>query len=163
VPALPLAGGVVAALLLANGVWLLGIGARTASGAWVVEPGTQARYASMEQMAAYLRDLEPRDAPLATNHLANALWWYLYTGRPGLDAIARADGAEPYYVRPAHQGDPVAAAYFLYHRDNGTPGAEGHDWPVLQAALAARGLPLAPRYCTTDGALCLYDWQPGLP
>ena len=113
----------------------------------------------MRQVADYLRGLDPAGAPLATNHLTAAPWWYVYTGRQGVDAVARADGAEPYYAQASRQGDPAAAAYFVYHRDNGRFLQQDDDLPTVRTALAARGASTEPLYCANDGSICIYDWR----
>ena len=156
---LPVDTVVVAALLLLNVVWLGGVATRVASGEWVIDADQRDTYLAMQRTAEYLRGLEPAHGALSTNHVATTSWWYLYTGRPGVDAIARADSHEPYYVLPPLQGDPEEAIYFVWQRGNGLPGQGVADLPVLQAALAARGADAEPLYCTADRVLCVFDWR----
>src|SRR5262249_8092116 len=132
---------------------------RVAAEGWPATPVEAAEYAALRQATAYVRAATPPDAALATNHLATMNWWYLYTGRRGVDAIARADGAEPFYVDHRPPGDPEAASYLVYYRGKGSPRGGADDLPVLQAALAARGAPTEPLYCTDTGAICIYDWR----
>lgn len=154
---LPLAGLALALLLAANGWFVAGLVGRALTG-----PPLDGEYAALLDMAAYLRALEPHDAPLGTNHNAAALWWHLYTGRQGVDALARADGEEPAYTRASAQASADSVRYFVYHRANGTPGRGADDWAVLRDRLAARGADTQPLYCTAGGVLCVFDWQPRL-
>jgi hypothetical protein len=151
---------VVALLLVANAVWLAGAVARASASGWAADAAYQAQILDMRDVARYLSELTPPDGILGTNHLSTASWWYLYTGRRGLDAVVRADGEEPFYVRRAVQGDPGAIAYFVYHRDNPNVDAGEADLPVLAAALTARGAAAEPLYCAPRGGVCVYDWRP---
>ena len=126
---------------------------------WVGEPVPQATYQTMLATAAYLRAVAPADAVLGTNHWHTASWWYLYTGRRTIDALARADGLEPFYVRRALAGAPAAVTYFVYQRDNGRP-ANSDDLPTVRALLAQRGASTTPLFCAGDGAVCVFDWRP---
>jgi hypothetical protein len=163
-PRLPrLDWAILALLLLANGAWLVGAARETLAGGWVGEPGYRTEMLAMRQMADYLRGLEPADGALATNHLSTASWWFLYTGRRGVDALVRADDAEPFFTRRAAQGDPVGVAYFVYQRPNGSPTGGAEDLPVLQAALAARGASTEPLYCVRADSLCVYAWSASRP
>jgi hypothetical protein len=158
-PAWPLERIVVALLLIANAAWFSSALARGSATGWVADAAYQEQILGMRDVAAYLRGLAPADGLLGTNHLSTASWWYLHTGRRGLDAVIRADGEEPFYVRRALQGDPDQIAYFVYHRDNPNVGAGEEDLAPLRAALAARGAPTEPLYCAAAGALCVYDWR----
>jgi hypothetical protein len=151
---------VVGLLLLANGLWLGQAAGQALATGWVGDADYRREMLAMAQMAEHLRDLEPTHGPLATNHLSTTSWWYLYTGRPGLDAVARADGSEPYFVRRALAGDPESAVYFVYQRPNGSPTGGAEDLPVLREALSARGDATDPLYCAIPDALCLYDFRP---
>jgi hypothetical protein len=151
---------VLAFLLAANAVWLAAASREALSGGWVGDPAYRAEMLAMREIADYLRGLAPADGALATNHLSTTSWWYLYTGRRGVDALDRADDAEPFFVRRAAQGDPADVAYFIYQRPNGSPTGGAEDRPVLEAALAARGASTVPLRCALGDALCVYDWRP---
>jgi hypothetical protein len=174
---------VVGTILALNGVGLIVAAERVATTGWVGEPTPQATYLAMLDTVAYLRGLAPPDgalamrdrtaevepgpvgvhaAPegaLATNHWGTVSWWHLYTGRRGVDAVARVDGSDGFFVRRALQGDPEQAVVFIYQRDNGPPLGAADDLETLRAALAARGAPTEPLYCAGDGAVCVFDWR----
>jgi hypothetical protein len=156
----PLEAIVVGLLLLVNVAALLTTAPRIAAGLGLRPPIVPAEYAAMLAAADYLRRQEPTTGVLGTNHLNAGLWWHLYTGRQGIDALARADGAPPQYVPRAWQGDPDQITYFVYHRANGSPGRGEADLPVLLEALAARGADPEPRFCSDDRAICIFDWRP---
>jgi hypothetical protein len=80
-----------------------------------------------------------------------------------VDALVRADGAEPFFVRRAAQGDLADVAYFVYQRPNGSPTGGAEDLPVLEAALAARGASTQPLYCVRADSLCVYAWATSPP
>jgi hypothetical protein len=145
---------------LANAAGLAGAARGALTTGWVGDPAYRHEMLAMTRLAEYLGSLAPADGALGTNHLSTISWWYLYTGRRGVDAVARADGSEPFFVRRALQGDPERIAYFVYQRPNGSPAGGAEDLPILEAALAARGATTTPLYCTQDGALCLYSWLP---
>jgi hypothetical protein len=165
VPALILGG-----LLIFNVGWLAEAASRAAAGQWAAHQGAQSKYADMEQVALFLRQ-QGAPGPVGTNHLASLSWWYLYTGRPGVEALARGDGHESFYVLRAAQGSPEAIRYFIYQRDNGLaevttllqPKSDEDDRPVILAELAARGASTEPVYCTAGETFCVYDWRPRPP
>jgi len=153
---------IVGALLLANAAWLVDVALRTAAGEWVGNPTDKAAVLAMHRASEYLNALDPGDSALGSNHVNAAAWWFLYTGHQGFDAVVRADGAQPFYVRRALQGDPETIRYFVYHRNNGsTPRGGEADLPLVLAALEARHASTTPLYCTDDGGVCIFDWRAG--
>jgi hypothetical protein len=157
---LPIQPLVVGLLLATNALWLTNVASTAARTGWPGDAQDQAHYRALARTAEYLRGLEPPLAPLGTNHDGTASWWYLYTGRQGVDAIARADDVDPFHVRRAVQGDPLDVVYFVYHDDNGSPGRQGQDRSALEAVLRARGASTTPLHCEADRSLCVYDWRP---
>ena len=157
----PVGGLLVGLLLVINGIGLAGVATRLVTSGWAFGPAYRDEMVALDRTAAYLRQLEPTDGVLGSNHWGVASWWYLYTGRRGVDAIARTDGAPPYWVRRASQGDPEAVTYFVYHRANGMPFVNTDDLPLVLATLAARGTSTEPLYCAEDHSLCVFDWRPG--
>src|SRR5207237_8104068 len=94
---IPVAPALVGVLLLANPLWLGRTALRVAAEGWPATPVEAAEYAALQQATAYVRASTPPDAALATSHLATMNWWYLYTGRRGVDAVARDDATGPVY------------------------------------------------------------------
>lgn len=154
---------VLGTLLLVNAIGVAGITAKWLTSGWTVDEPYRHQLATMQQIGAHLRTLDPPEAPLGTNHWSATPWQYLYTGRRGVDAVARTDGAEPFWVRQSVQGDPEAITYFVYHRDNGRPFDDTDDLPTVQAALRARGASAEPLYCTEDQFACIFDWRRRTP
>ncbi len=153
----------IALILLANGLWLAGATRDAFTTGWVGDATVREELVTMRRMADFLTALQPADAPLGTNHLSTTSWWYLYTGRQGVDAVARADAAEPFFVRASLQGDPTEIGYFIYQRPNGSPSGGAEDRPVVEAMLAARGASTTPLYCAREDVLCVYDWRARRP
>jgi hypothetical protein len=150
---------VVGFLPATNLLWVVQVVLTSAHTGWPGDAPDRASYESLSRTAEYLRALDPPRAPIGTNHDGMISWWYLYTGRQGVDAIARADDVDPFHVRRAVQGDPEEIVYFVYHHANGSPWRDGQDLPALQAALRARGASTEPLYCEPDGSICVYDWR----
>ncbi|HEY7065103.1 MAG TPA: hypothetical protein VII06_26745 [Chloroflexota bacterium] len=154
---------VVGTLLLTNVVGLGVTATRVVTSGWTVDEYYRDELAALLQTADYLRTLDPPTAAIGTNNWSTLPWWYLYTGRRGIDAVARTDGADGWWVPRARQGDPEAISYFIYHRDNGRPGDDTDDRSAVEAALRARGASTTPLYCTADRSVCIYDWRRRAP
>ncbi|HZR98109.1 MAG TPA: hypothetical protein VFE37_05350 [Chloroflexota bacterium] len=147
----------VAGVLAFNAVVLGTAASNLRSDGWVGGPTPRSVYEAMFAAVTYLDAHAAPGAVLGTNRWDAAAWWWLYTGRPTLDSVARVDGQGAFFRGGKPAGDTTLVDYFIYQGDDGVPGVD--DRPAVEAQLAQRGARLTPIYCAPVDTLCIYDWR----